>query len=30
VKNRPKFIRTKIFYNGEEYSDMNDLKKSNK
>lgn len=28
VKNRPKFIRTKIFYNGAEYSNQDDLKKS--
>jgi dolichol-phosphate mannosyltransferase len=28
VKNRPKFIRTKIFYNGAEYSNHDDLKKS--
>ncbi|MEI6696618.1 MAG: NAD-dependent epimerase/dehydratase family protein [Bacteroidota bacterium] len=27
VKNRPKFIRTKIFFNGEEYSNLDDLKK---
>jgi dolichol-phosphate mannosyltransferase len=28
VKSRPKFIRTKIFYNGAEYSSQEDLKKS--
>lgn len=28
VKNRPKFIRTKIFYNGAEYSNQDDLKNS--
>ena len=28
VKNRPKFIRTKIFYNGAEYFNQDDLKKS--
>jgi polyisoprenyl-phosphate glycosyltransferase len=28
VKNRPKFIRTKIFYNGAEYSDHEEFKKS--
>jgi polyisoprenyl-phosphate glycosyltransferase len=28
VKNRPKFIRTKIFYNGAEYSNQDDFKKS--